>query len=615
MDHTTSLSGVTSKISWSSESPIKVLPLRNRSQHAAAALLATVALAAVGAGLWYSGDRPSAVEERPGVLDDRPGDVADRPQPMSAKPADTSGETASESAARTAVQTAAKPTPTRQLPTAKSLADQARAESSAVQPAASEPPPEASAPGAPTALPASDAEVAASPVLPSEAVPPAKSAIGRARTRSAETRPSALDAHKAQSAASSKQAPAAQRSTERLAREQAISERRSAQSRATTAKEMKEAKEIKEAKEAKERVYAPWASLEPPAWALSTYRGKGPGVPPGAMPYEARTNVASAATPAAASPTITTSAPRDEPGGASAQPALTAPITSSATLPSTPPANSNSQVPSTPLANFSLQSPAPPLMQSSAPIAAPPPVPTSPPVQEDYAALGRQALQTAVPRIAARAELQVARVLGMAASAYTLNEERAVAEASRAARVADVDLLPLQRPASVAEARRFNDEARAALRLHRDIREAIELELRAFGANPRDPEVTGTLASLYLRITPGQPEMARQLALVALTARAPQYHSARMEDWTTFAIASALTGREADARNALYVTLALTADVDARCVATLNAVATYGDRMRKPVEAMFYRLHTQGRAVGSQPCAWPPNSSLASRVQ
>jgi hypothetical protein len=380
-------------------------------------------------------------------------------------------------------------------------------------------------------------------------------------------------------------------------------------------KEPREAKEVKEAKEPKERVYAPWASLEPPAWALSTYRGKGPGVPPGAMPYEARTNVASAATSATASPTVTTSAARDEPGSASAQLAPTAPISSNAQLPATPPPNSNSQAPSAPSATFSLQSAAAPLVQSSAPSAAPPPVPTSPPLQEDYAALGRQTLQTAVPRIAARAELQVARVLGMAASAYTLNEERAVAEASRAARVADVDLLPLQRPASVAEARRFNDEARAALRLHRDIREAIELELRAFGANPRDPEVTGTLASLYLRITPAQPEMARQLALVALAARAPQYHSARMEDWTTFAIASALTGREADARNALYVTLALTADVDARCVATLNAVATYGERMRKPVEAMFYRLHTQGRAVGSQPCSWPPNSSLASRVQ
>ena len=72
-------------------------------------------------------------------------------------------------------------------------------------------------------------------------------------------------------------------------------------------------------------------------------------------------------------------------------------------------------------------------------------------VQEDYAALGRETLREAVPRIAARAEPQIARVLGMAASAYHLDEERAVAEASRGARVADVDALPLQRPTAAAE--------------------------------------------------------------------------------------------------------------------------------------------------------------------
>jgi hypothetical protein len=440
---------------------------------------------------------------------------------------------------------------------------------------------------------------------------------------------------------SSKQASAAQRSAEKAARAQAAAERRAAQSRASLpketkeakeaketrdAKETKEAKESRETKEPKERVYAPWASLEPPAWALSTYRGKGPGVPPGAMPYEARTNVASTAgsvsTASASAPT------REQAGNVSSVTAPTvadnsipppAPaVTTSNPLPAAAAASSNPQlaassIPASPLA---LQPAAPVPPQSSSRLAslaqATHPIPQ---VQDDYAAVGRQTLQESVPRIASRAELQVARVLGMAASAYTLLEERAVAEASRAARVADVDLMLPQRPPSAAEARRFNDEARAALRLRHDVREAIDLQLRALGANPRDPETAGNLAVLYLKMSPAQPEVARQLALVALTARAPQYHSARMEDWHTFAIASALTGREADARNALYVTLALTADVDARCVATLNAVATYGERMRRPVEAMFYRLHSQGRGVGSQPCAWPPNSSLMSRLQ
>jgi hypothetical protein len=186
---------------------------------------------------------------------------------------------------------------------------------------------------------------------------------------------------------------------------------------------------------------------------------------------------------------------------------------------------------------------------------------------------------------------------------------------SRAARVAEVDALPLQRTSAAMDARRLNDEARAAARARRDVREAIDLQLRAFGANPRDPEIAGNLASFYLKLTPAQPEMARQLALVALAARGPQYHSARMEDWHTFAIASALTGRESDARNALYVTLALTADVDTRCALALNAVATYGERLRRPVEAMFYRLHSQGRGVGSQACAWPPNGTVLTRLQ
>jgi hypothetical protein len=422
--------------------------------------------------------------------------------------------------------------------------------------------------------------------------------------RNTESRTSVTDTWKSQSAAASKQANPSRRSAERAARAQAAAEARAAQSRVAAApKESKEAKEVKDLKEPKERVYAPWASLEPPAWAHSTYRGNGPGVPPGAMPFETRTSVAPVSEPAPASSTTIAAVTRSEPGNAKSTPMLTAPANSSPQGASASPAQ-----PSPPAAVAVVTQASAP-----APLSAPPQA--SPQVQDDYAALGRQTLLGAVPRIAARAEPQVARVLAMAASAYTLLEERAVAEASRGARVADLDVLSPQRQTSAADAHRLNDEARAALRLRHDIREAVELQLRAFGANPRDPEVTGNLASLYLRTVPAQPEMARQLALVALAARAPQYHSARMEDWNTFAIASALTGREADARNALYVTLALTADVDARCVATLNAVATYGERMRKPVEAMFYRLHSQGRAIGSQPCAWPPNNSQVSRLQ
>jgi hypothetical protein len=145
--------------------------------------------------------------------------------------------------------------------------------------------------------------------------------------------------------------------------------------------------------------------------------------------------------------------------------------------------------------------------------------------------------------------------------------------------------------------------------VRRNIPEAFDLSLKAFGANPSDPEVVGNLAFLHLRMTPSQPEMARQLALHAIAVRGTRFRSGRLEDWNTFALASALTGRDADARNAMYVTVALAGSVERNCKAGLSAMANYGERVREPVEAMLYRIHSQGRAYDSPYCAWPPNRS------
>ena len=60
-------------------------------------------------------------------------------------------------------------------------------------------------------------------------------------------------------------------------------------------------------------------------------------------------------------------------------------------------------------------------------------------------------------------------------------------------------------------------------------------------------------------------ERARELALHALTLRDPRFPAGRVEDWTSFAIASALTGRERDARAAWFVTLALTPNLERHC--------------------------------------------------
>jgi len=163
------------------------------------------------------------------------------------------------------------------------------------------------------------------------------------------------------------------------------------------------------------------------------------------------------------------------------------------------------------------------------------------------------------------------------------------------------------------EARRLHEEARQAYWSRRHVPEAFDLELKAFGANPNDPEIAGHLAFLHLKLLPAQPERARQLALHAIGMRNAQYPSGRADDWTTFAIASALTGRQVDARHALYASLALTRNLDRSCRTALGALATFGDRMREPVEALLYRLHAQGRADDSPYCVWPPSRTAGSR--
>ena len=73
----------------------------------------------------------------------------------------------------------------------------------------------------------------------------------------------------------------------------------------------------------------------------------------------------------------------------------------------------------------------------------------------------------------------------------------------------------LMRPAA-REARQFHDAARSALR-RGDFVEAVSLQTRAFGANPADAEIVGSLAWLRLKQSSNHPEAARRLALHALT--------------------------------------------------------------------------------------------------
>jgi len=229
---------------------------------------------------------------------------------------------------------------------------------------------------------------------------------------------------------------------------------------------------------------------------------------------------------------------------------------------------------------------------------------------EDFAALAKRILARSVPRTAMQAEAEVSRVMWVAATSRSSAQERDIADAARRPWPSDVVAIAAVN-AAPGVARQLNDQARQAFLLRRDPLEAFDLQLKAFGANPRDSEVAGNLAFLYLKLSPPQPEMARQVVLNAMALNSVQLHTAHADDWLTFAVASALIGRQDDATNALYVTIAITGDLDRSCKAALGAIAGYGERLRAPVQAMMLRIRFQGRDYESPYCAWPQRGTVA----
>lgn len=211
-----------------------------------------------------------------------------------------------------------------------------------------------------------------------------------------------------------------------------------------------------------------------------------------------------------------------------------------------------------------------------------------------------------IPRIAQRAERLVLRVLFLAAHSDDGSRDDEIRNAASAIRRLPPEPT-MEVGGSAHDARLLNEEARVAFSRRGAAQEALHLQTMAFGANPLDPEVVGNLAFLHLRQRPVQPDTARQLALHALTLHDAKTPHGRVQDWTTFAIASALSGRERDARNAWFVLIALAPDLGRQCRAAVNAYAMYGERLRAPVEAMLYRMHSSGRAERSALCEWPPH--------
>ncbi|HSW04947.1 hypothetical protein, partial [Aquabacterium sp.] len=137
-----------------------------------------------------------------------------------------------------------------------------------------------------------------------------------------------------------------------------------------------------------------------------------------------------------------------------------------------------------------------------------------------------------------------------------------------------------------AQARDWHRSALQAWRERGDAQAATELLMRAFAANPLDAEITGDLAWLRLRGQALQADGARQLALHALTLPHARHPYGRVDDWTTLAIASALTGRQRDAGNAWLVAAALTSNFDQLCRTAGQAYGRHGDRLRPSIDAL-----------------------------
>lgn len=160
--------------------------------------------------------------------------------------------------------------------------------------------------------------------------------------------------------------------------------------------------------------------------------------------------------------------------------------------------------------------------------------------------------------------------------------------------------------ADSAEARRLSDAAAKAYWRRGQVREALGLQQRAFGADPLDAQIAAQFALLELKDRPPQADVARQLALHALVRRDPRWQGPRAEDWATLAIANALLGRERDARNAWFVALAVSPQPETQCRAAINAYTRYGEPLRGTAEAVLGRAASAGLASRSPLCTWPP---------
>lgn len=203
-----------------------------------------------------------------------------------------------------------------------------------------------------------------------------------------------------------------------------------------------------------------------------------------------------------------------------------------------------------------------------------------------------------VDEVAQAAHESIDEVLSIAHNGNNSDIQSAARQAGRT-----FDFSPYHPPRDRNRGRTLNEQALSAFYESRDPQRAYDIQRKAFDADPLSAEIAGNLAIYAFRI--GHYSEASSYVLYALSLRRPAGRSGRTTDWATLAAIKAATGDVAGARDALYVTLAIAPDVEARCTSAKQSVNnTYGPVLRDATEAMFRRIQEQSLSQGAA-CATP----------
>ncbi len=144
-------------------------------------------------------------------------------------------------------------------------------------------------------------------------------------------------------------------------------------------------------------------------------------------------------------------------------------------------------------------------------------------------------------------------------------------------------------------ARPLNDEASAMFAEIGPEKEPIRymnllsIQRRAFAADSADVEIAGNLA-IY-ELLAGDAVAANKYVVYAMSLPRNPENTGRTADWTTLSAVLAARGDYEGAANALFVTLAISTDVEKRCKVAVHATRrTYGPILRATTETMLQRI-------------------------